>query len=90
MAGTSRAATAAMRRMPPSSTRPTATVMSSPGTQSGTSTPAIVRAASAKVRATVFDWAMLPVPNSAVQAPKNANTPASPAPSCRCGTARLM
>ena len=34
--------------------------------------PAIVRAASTNVRATVFDCAMLPVPRSAAQAPKNA------------------
>ena len=48
------------------------------------------RAASAKVRATVFDWAMFPVPNSAVAAPKNANMHASALPAPACGTPRVM
>ena len=73
MAGTIRSATAAMRRMPPNSTRPTSTVISRPGTICGTSRPALDRAASTNVRATVFDCTMLPVPNRAVQAPKKAN-----------------
>ena len=58
--------------MPPSRTKPTHTVMSSPGTHNGTSRPKMVRDASTNVRATVLDCAMLPVPNSAVTAPKNA------------------
>jgi hypothetical protein len=73
MAGTSLSATAAIRRMPPRRTRPTAAVIISPGTHVGTVTPKITRAASTNVRATVFDCAMLPVPRSAAAAPKNAN-----------------
>ena len=61
-----------------------------PGTSSGTSSPVKSRAASAKVRATVFDWAMLPVPNSAVAAPKKANMYASAFPTPACGTPRVM
>ena len=76
MVGTSFSATAAIRWMPPSSTAPTATVISSPGTHGETSSPK-PEAASTKVRTMVFDWAMLPVPRSAVAAPKTQNMIAS-------------
>ncbi len=79
-----------MRLMPPSSTAPTATVMMRPGTHRGTSRPNTVRDASTNVRATVFDWAMLPVPKSAVHVPKNANAPARKRPSGFDGTPRWM
>ena len=88
--GTRRSATAAMRRMPPRRTRPTAVLISRPGTHTGTSSPVRSRAASVKVRAMVFDCAMLPVPNSAVAAPKKANMEASAFPAAACGTPRVM
>ena len=50
--------------------------MSSPGTHGETAHPNPA-AASTKVRTMVFDWAMLPVPRSAVAAPKTQNMSAS-------------
>ena len=79
-----------MRRIPPSRTRPTAALIRRPGIQTETSTPARSRAASAKVRAMVFDCAMLPVPKSAVAAPKKANMYASAFPAAALGTPRVM
>ena len=65
-------------------------LISRPGTSSGTSSPVRSRAASLNVRATVFDWAMFPVPNSAVAAPKKANMHARALPAAACGTPRVM
>ena len=62
--------------MPPSRTAPTATVMRSPGTHGETTHPK-PEAASTNVRTMVFDWAMLPVPRSAVAAPNTQNMIAS-------------
>ncbi len=90
MEGTSISATPAMRWIPPRSTSPTITVMSAPGTSMGTSTPKLVRAASTKVRATVLDWAMFPVPRNAAHMPKNANDMATTRPALEPLNARTM